>query len=54
MLPSDALQAYREQIRSVVLAHRASNTRVFGSDVRGEDTETSDQDLLIDPHLKHR
>ncbi len=49
MLPSDALQTYREQIRSVVLAHRASNARVFGSVSRGEDTETSDLDLLIDP-----
>lgn len=49
MLPSDALQTYREQIRAVVLAHRASNARVFGSVIRGEDTEASDLDLLIDP-----
>jgi predicted nucleotidyltransferase len=49
MLPSDALQTYREQIRHVVLAHRASNARVFGSVIRGEDTEASDLDLLIDP-----
>ena len=49
MRPSAALQMYREQIRSVVLAHRASNARVFGSVIRGEDTDTSDLDLLIDP-----
>lgn len=49
MLPSDALQTYREQIRNVVLAPRASNARVFGSVIRGEDTEASDLDLLIDP-----
>ena len=49
MLPSTALQTYREQIRLVVLAHRASNVRVFGSVIRGEDTNNSDLDLLIDP-----
>ena len=49
MRPSQALQTYREQIRSVVLAHRATNARVFGSVVRGEDTDVSDLDLLIDP-----
>ena len=49
MRPSKALQTHREQIRSVVLAHRATNVRVFGSVVRGEDTDTSDLDLLIDP-----
>ena len=30
-------------------SHRASNARVFGSVVRGEDTEQSDLDILIDP-----
>jgi uncharacterized protein len=32
------------------IAHRrgASNVRVFGSVARGEDTETSDIDLLVD------
>jgi predicted nucleotidyltransferase len=32
-----------------VSAHRASNPRVFGSVVHGDDTEGSDLDLLIDP-----
>ena len=49
MRPSKALRTYREQIRSVVLAHRATNVRVFGSVARGEDTDASDLDLLIDP-----
>ena len=49
MRPSIALQTYRKQIRSVVLAHKASNVRVFGSVLRGEDTVDSDLDLLIDP-----
>ena len=49
MRPSTALRTYREQIRSIVLAHRATNVRVFGSVARGEDTDASDLDLLIDP-----
>jgi len=32
-----------------VLAHRASNARVFGSVIRGEDTDDSDLDLLVEP-----
>ncbi len=49
MKPSLALSSHREAIRRVVLAHRASNPRVFGSVVHGDDTEGSDLDLLIDP-----
>ena len=40
---------HRETIRRVVAAHRACNPRIFGSVVRGDDTEDSDLDLLIDP-----
>jgi len=49
MRPSVALQTYREQIKIIVLAHRASNVRVFGSVIRGEDTDDSDLDLLVEP-----
>jgi len=49
MKPSEALNTHRVAIRQVVAAHRASNPRVFGSVLHGEDTETSDLDLLIDP-----
>ena len=49
MKPSEALRTNREAIRQVVAAHRASNPRVFGSVVPGEDTEDSDLDILIDP-----
>ncbi len=49
MRPSAALENYREQIKSVVLNHRAENVRVFGSVIEGKDTEESDLDLLIDP-----
>lgn len=49
MRPSEALHAHRNEIRRIVTAHRAANVRVFGSVSRGEDTEGSDIDLLIDP-----
>lgn len=49
MKPSQALESHRATIRSVVLAHRARNARVFGSVSRGMDTETSDLDILVDP-----
>ena len=49
MKPSDALNTNRDEIRRVVLSHRALNPRVFGSVLLGDDTEDSDLDLLIDP-----
>lgn len=49
MKPSDALRAHGAAIRGVVEAHRASNARVFGSAVRGQDTDRSDLDILVDP-----
>lgn len=49
MKPSTALHAHRAAIRSIVSTHRASNARVFGSVVHGDDTEQSDLDILIDP-----
>jgi len=47
--PSAALAEHREEIRAIVAAHRASNPRVFGSVLYGEDTEDSDLDILVDP-----
>lgn len=49
MRPSAALQAHRETIRSIALRHRVTNVRVFGSVVRGDDTDASDLDLLVEP-----
>jgi hypothetical protein len=48
MRPSEALAAHRDVIRQVILANRASNPRIFGSVAKGEDTEGSDLDLLVD------
>ncbi len=49
MKPSQALASHRETIRRVVESHRACNARVFGSVLRGQDTDSSDLDILIDP-----
>ena len=49
MKPSAALQIHRQQIREISLRHHTTNIRVFGSVVRGEDSEESDLDLLVDP-----
>ncbi|MBI1196018.1 MAG: nucleotidyltransferase [Gammaproteobacteria bacterium] len=49
MRPSKAVEAYRSDIRRVVLAHRALNPRIFGSVARGNDRDDSDLDILIDP-----
>lgn len=49
MKPSEALIANRAGIRRVVESHRAGNARVFGSAMRGDDTDQSDIDILVDP-----
>jgi len=49
MKPSLVLVSHREAIRRVVAAHRASNARVFGFVIHGDDSEGSDLDILIDP-----
>jgi len=49
MRPSEALNLNRPAIRAIVESHNARNARVFGSVLRGEDTDDSDLDLLVDP-----
>lgn len=49
MKPSDSFRMHRAVIRQLVELHRARNARVFGSVVRGDDTDGSDLDLLVDP-----
>ena len=52
MRPSEAWKLHRGTISRVIHEHNGVNPRVFGSSIRGEDTEKSDLDLLIDPtHL---
>lgn len=49
MKPSQALQLNRVAVREIALRHRVRNIRVFGSVLRGEDTEDSDLDILVEP-----
>lgn len=49
MKPSVALQSHRKEVRDIVLKHRVQNARIFGSVMRGEDTDDSDLDILVDP-----
>jgi predicted nucleotidyltransferase len=46
--PAAALIAERAAIRRILSRHGLSNPRLFGSAARGEDTEASDLDLLVD------
>jgi uncharacterized protein len=46
--PSVALNAHRAEIRRIVAANKATNPRVFGSVLHGEDTDGSDLDILVD------
>jgi len=49
MRPSEILPQYRETIRQLVLQAGMANPRVFGSVLRGEDSDDSDLDILVDP-----
>jgi predicted nucleotidyltransferase len=46
--PSQAFEANRTPVRRIVEAHQARNPRVFGSVARGDDSASSDLDLLVD------
>ena len=48
MKPSIAYQQHRDAIRQIVKRHHAQNPRIFGSVLHGQDTDTSDLDILID------
>ncbi len=37
MKPSSVLQAHRDDVRRIVLSHRALNPRIFGSVLHGAD-----------------
>lgn len=49
MKPSEALNTKRDAIRDAVRRRHASNPRIFGSVVHGNDRDGSDLDLLVDP-----
>ena len=48
MKPSLALEGKREAVRAVVSRYPATNPRIFGSVLHGDDREDSDIDILVD------
>lgn len=48
MRPSEVLARYRNEILEVIGRYPVSNPRIFGSTARGEDTDDSDLDILVD------
>lgn len=49
MLPSQLLHIHRKEISEILERYpMISNVRIVGSVARGEDTESSDIDLLVD------
>lgn len=42
------LETHREEILDIVRRHRGVNVSLFGSMARGEDTDSSDVDLLVE------
>lgn len=49
MKPSQALAVHRVAIREIALRHHVCNIRIFGSVSRGQDSEGSDLDILVEP-----
>ncbi len=49
MKPSVAIASKGEAVREATYRFRATNPRVFGSVLRGDDRDGSDLDLLVDP-----
>jgi predicted nucleotidyltransferase len=45
--PTDRLRAHREEVLTVIARCGGENPRVFGSVARGEDTPTSDLDIVV-------
>ena len=48
MRPSEALAKHRDEVLAIIARYPVSNPRVFGSVARGEDTEESDLDLVVE------
>lgn len=48
MRPSEALAKNRDAVRAIIARYPVTNPRVFGSTARGEDTEASDLDIIVE------
>ena len=48
MRPSEPLEEKREKARELIARYPVANHRIFGSVARGEDTDRSDIDILVE------
>jgi predicted nucleotidyltransferase len=48
MRPSEALKERREKVCEIIGRYPIANPRIFGSVARGEDTDRSDLDILVE------
>ncbi|MDB5568066.1 MAG: nucleotidyltransferase [Tardiphaga sp.] len=48
MRPSESLQKHSREVRAILSRFGVLNPRVFGSVSRGQDTEASDLDILVE------
>jgi predicted nucleotidyltransferase len=46
--PSEALEKHRAEVRAIIAKYPVADAGVFGSVARGEDTEDSDLDLIVE------
>jgi uncharacterized protein len=51
MRPSEALAKHRDEVLAIIAKYPVSNPRIFGSVARGDDTEESDIDILVEPQF---
>lgn len=47
--PSVAVRDNLARIRAIMARHSLKNAKIFGSTARGQDSETSDIDVLVEP-----
>ena len=48
MRPSVSMAKHRDQVRRILERFRMDNPKIFGSAARGDDTEGSDLDILVE------
>jgi len=49
MRPSTVVADKIDEVRAVIARYPVSNPRIFGSAARGDDTDRSDVDVLVEP-----
>jgi uncharacterized protein len=47
--PSTALRENLDRVRAILARHALNNAKIFGSTARGQESQTSDIDVLVEP-----